>query len=49
MAFFLQMAAIIAVCRIVGWLAKRYPGQPQAVPFLVGVAIAPGRDGLING
>ena len=47
-AFFLQMAVIIAVCRIVGWLAKRYLGQPQVVgEMIVGVILGPSLFGLL--
>lgn len=54
--FFLQMAVIIAACRLVGWVAKRYLGQPQVVgemiagvilgPSLLG-ALAPGVQGTL--
>ncbi|WP_029014969.1 cation:proton antiporter [Niveispirillum irakense] len=54
--FFLQMAVIIAACRLVGWVAKRYLGQPQVVgemiagvilgPSLLG-ALAPGVQGML--
>jgi hypothetical protein len=27
--FFLQLAAILFACRVVGWLANRFAGQPQ--------------------
>ena len=47
-AFFLQMAVIIAVCRIVGWLAKRYLGQPQVVgEMIAGVILGPSLLGLL--
>ncbi|MFN7108692.1 MAG: cation:proton antiporter [Brevundimonas sp.] len=47
-AFFLQMAVIIAVCRIVGWLAKRYLGQPQVVgEMIAGVILGPSLFGLL--
>jgi hypothetical protein len=29
--FFLQLAVIILVCRVVGWLGKKFLGQPQVV------------------
>lgn len=46
-AFFLQMAIIIAACRIVGWLAKRYLGQPQVVgEMIAGVILGPSLFGL---
>lgn len=47
-AFFLQMAVIIAACRGVGWLAKRYLGQPQVVgEMIAGVILGPSLFGLI--
>jgi Kef-type K+ transport system membrane component KefB len=47
-AFFLQMAIIIAVCRVVGWLAKRYLGQPQVVgEMIAGVILGPSLFGLL--
>ena len=47
-AFFLQMAIIIAACRVVGWLAKRYLGQPQVVgEMIAGVVLGPSLFGLI--
>lgn len=47
-AFFLQMAIIIAACRIVGWLAKRYFGQPQVVgEMIAGVILGPSLFGLL--
>ncbi|HRE45128.1 MAG TPA: cation:proton antiporter [Terricaulis sp.] len=46
--FFLQMAVIIAACRIVGWFAKRYLGQPQVVgEMIAGVMLGPSLFGLI--
>ena len=33
--FFLQMALIIATCRLVGALAHRYLGQPQVVGEMI--------------
>ena len=40
--FFLQMAAIIATCRVVGWLVRRYLGQPQVVgEMIAGVVLGP--------
>ena len=29
--FFLQMAIILATCRIIGWLGQKYLKQPQVV------------------
>lgn len=47
-AFFLQMAVIIAVCRIVGWLTKRWLGQPQVVgEMIAGVILGPSLFGLL--
>lgn len=41
-AFFLQMAVIVAACRIVGWIAQRYLGQPQVVgEMIAGVVLGP--------
>lgn len=40
--FFLQMAAILATCRTVGWVAQRWLGQPQVVGEMVaGVLLGP--------
>ena len=45
-AFFLQMAVILAVCRIVGLAARRL-GQPQAVgEMIAGVLLGPSLFGL---
>nr|WP_218119334.1 cation:proton antiporter [Brevundimonas sp. 374] len=42
------MAIIIAACRIVGWLAKRYLGQPQVVgEMIAGVVLGPSLFGLL--
>jgi Kef-type K+ transport system membrane component KefB len=47
-AFFLQMAVIIAACRAVGWLVKRYLGQPQVVgEMIAGVILGPSLFGLL--
>jgi len=47
-AFFLQMAIIIATCRAVGWLAKKYLGQPQVVgEMIAGVILGPSLFGLL--
>ena len=47
-AFFLQMAIIIAVCRAVGWAAKRFLGQPQVVgEMIAGVILGPSLFGLL--
>lgn len=46
--FFIQMAAILAVCRLVGWLAKRFLGQPQVVgEMIAGVLLGPSLLGLL--
>jgi Kef-type K+ transport system membrane component KefB len=46
-AFFLQMAVILATCRIVGWLA-RCVGQPQVVgEMIAGVLLGPSLLGLL--
>ncbi|NBC37129.1 cation:proton antiporter [Novosphingobium sp. FSY-8] len=40
--FFLQMAVIIAACRVVGWIARRWLGQPQVVgEMIAGVVLGP--------
>jgi Kef-type K+ transport system membrane component KefB len=47
-AFFLQMAAIIATCRVVGWLVRRYLGQPQVVgEMIAGVILGPSLLGAL--
>jgi len=46
--FFLQLAVIIIACRGVGWLAKRYLGQPQVVgEMIAGVILGPSLLGLL--
>lgn len=46
--FFLQMAVIIGVSRLVGWLAKRFMGQPQVVgEMIAGVLLGPSLFGLV--
>ncbi len=41
-AFFLQMAVIITSCRVVGWLGRRWFGQPQVVgEMIAGVVLGP--------
>ncbi|PLR21776.1 cation/H(+) antiporter [Caulobacter zeae] len=46
--FFLQMFVIIAVSRLVGWLAKKYLGQPQVVgEMIAGVLLGPSLFGLL--
>ncbi|WP_269714927.1 cation:proton antiporter [Caulobacter sp. NIBR2454] len=45
--FFLQMFVIIAACRGVGWLSKKYLGQPQVVgEMIAGVILGPSLFGL---
>lgn len=40
--FFLQLAVIVAACRLLGWAAKRYLGQPQVVgEIIAGVLLGP--------
>ncbi len=46
--FFLQMAAILATCRVVGWFAQRFLGQPQVVgEMMAGIVLGPSLLGLI--
>ncbi len=46
--FFLQIALILLVCRIVGWLAHRFFGQPQVVgEMIAGVILGPSLFGLL--
>lgn len=46
--FFLQMAIILATCRIVGWLGQKYLKQPQVVcEMIAGVLLGPSLFGLI--
>jgi Kef-type K+ transport system membrane component KefB len=45
--FFLQLAAVLVACRVVGWLAKRI-GQPPVVgEMIAGVALGPSLFGLL--
>lgn len=45
--FFLQLAFILTVCRIVGWIARRF-GQPQVVAEMIaGVLMGPSLFGLL--
>ena len=45
--FFLQIAVILLVCRVVGWMANRYMGQPQVVgEMIAGVVLGPSLFGL---
>jgi len=46
--FFLQMATILATCRVVGWFAQRFLGQPQVVgEMIAGVILGPSLLGMI--
>ncbi len=46
-AFFLQMFVILATCRLVGWLGRRYLKQPQVVgEMIAGVILGPSLFGL---
>jgi Kef-type K+ transport system membrane component KefB len=46
--FFLQLAIIIATCRIVGWLGQKLLAQPQVVgEMIAGVILGPSLLGLI--
>jgi Kef-type K+ transport system membrane component KefB len=45
--FFLQLAVILIACRVVGWLARKYLGQPQVVgEMIAGVVLGPSLLGL---
>ncbi|WP_439568496.1 cation:proton antiporter [Sphingopyxis sp.] len=45
--FFLQIAVILLVCRVVGWAAKKFLGQPQVVgEMIAGVLLGPSLFGL---
>ncbi len=47
-AFFLQLLVIVATCRGVGWLCKRWLGQPQVVgEMIAGVILGPSLLGWI--
>jgi Kef-type K+ transport system membrane component KefB len=46
--FFLQLAIIIAACRVVGWLGQKFLGQPQVVgEMIAGVVLGPSLFGLL--
>src|SRR5690606_2495173 len=46
-AFFLQLPVILACCRLAGWLARRWLGQPQVVgEMIAGVLLGPSLFGL---
>lgn len=45
--FFLQIAVILLVCRLTGWIARKFFGQPQVVGEMVaGVLLGPSLLGL---
>jgi Kef-type K+ transport system membrane component KefB len=47
-AFFLQMAVIVAACRAMGWIVKRFFDQPQVVgEMIAGVILGPSLFGLL--
>lgn len=46
--FFVQLALIIATCRGVGWLGRKFLGQPQVVgEMIAGVILGPSLFGLV--
>jgi len=46
--FFLQMSLILAVCRTVGWLGRRFFAQPQVVgEMIAGILLGPSLFGLV--
>lgn len=46
--FFLQLAVIVAACRGVGWLVRRWLGQPQVVgEMIAGVILGPSLFGAL--
>ena len=46
--FFLQLAVILVACRVVGWLGKKFLGQPQVVgEMIAGVVLGPSLLGLL--
>ncbi len=46
--FFLQLAVIVLTCRVVGWLGKKFLGQPQVVgEMIAGVVLGPSLLGLL--
>ena len=47
-AFFLQMFVILATCRLIGWLGRRFLKQPQVVgEMIAGVVLGPSLFGLL--
>jgi Kef-type K+ transport system membrane component KefB len=46
--FFLQLAVILLSCRVVGWVGRRFLGQPQVVgEMIAGVLLGPSLLGLV--
>lgn len=46
--FFLQLAVILLVCRVVGWIGRRFLGQPQVVgEMIAGVVMGPSLFGAL--
>jgi Kef-type K+ transport system membrane component KefB len=46
--FFLQLAIILAACRVVGWIGKKFLAQPQVVgEMIAGVLLGPSLFGLV--
>jgi Kef-type K+ transport system membrane component KefB len=46
--FFLQLAVILLACRVVGWVGKKWLGQPQVVgEMIAGVVLGPSLIGLL--
>jgi Kef-type K+ transport system membrane component KefB len=46
--FFMQMAVILATCRVIGWLGQKYLKQPQVVcEMIAGVLLGPSLFGLV--
>jgi Kef-type K+ transport system membrane component KefB len=46
--FFLQLAVILLACRVVGWIGKKFLGQPQVVgEMIAGVVLGPSLLGLV--
>jgi len=47
--FFLQMFVILATCRLVGWVGRKYLHQPQVVgEMIAGVILGPSLFGLLS-
>jgi Kef-type K+ transport system membrane component KefB len=46
--FFVQMALILATCRLLGWLNRRFFGQPQVVgEMIAGILLGPSLFGML--